>query len=163
MRIATAETVRLISDSPVGRSARMPATTIRPLASRQPIVPRNASAHSAPKFPGREVTRGSRQHPRDPISDRSTFSVRAYLFRSEDRFHDRNPHLCERGTASCRRRRRRRRHRRREHGCVEPLSPSAVTIRTRVATYRRHFADRDGDHDEDEDASTTLMLVLGRR
>lgn len=46
------------------------------------------------------------------------------------------------------------------HGCVEPLPPSAVTVCTRVATHRRHFADRDGDHDDDdEDAARTLTLA----
>jgi len=56
----------------------------------------------------------------------------------------------------------------REHDCVESLPPpsppppsaAAVIVRTRVATHRRHFADRDSD--EDEDAGTTLTLALAR-
>ncbi|KYN37555.1 hypothetical protein ALC56_07753 [Trachymyrmex septentrionalis] len=60
----------------------------------------------------------------------------------------------------------------REHDCVEPLpsppSAAAVTVRTRVVTYRRHFDrdsdddDDDDDVDEDEDAGTTLTLALAR-
>jgi hypothetical protein len=35
--------------------------------------------------------------------------------------------------------------------CLLPLPPSAVIVRTRVATHRRHFADRDGEHDHGDD------------
>jgi len=48
----------------------------------------------------------------------------------------------------------------REHGCVEPLKPSAVTVRTRVATYRRHFAERDDDDDADADAGAGTRAAM---
>lgn len=152
--------------SPVDRShSRAPATAIRPLARRQPIVvPADSStaeclrvafppARSARKPPGREVASESpafaRSDPGLSLASQPACPVRPEeqlpigVFRTNPRIRTYASAVPRRAAVAA--------TAFREHGCVEPLPPSAVIVRTRVATYRRHFTDRDGDHDDDDD------------